>query len=129
MSSTPRTIVRVALGSLLAVAGLAHLTVARREFRAQVPELVPLEPDTTVVASGVAEIALGSALLASRRRRRDVGRLAAGFFAAVLPGNLSQWIHRRDALGLDTDNKRFARLFLQPVLIVAALWSTREPRR
>jgi hypothetical protein len=32
--------------------------------------------------------------------------------------------HRRDALGLDTDGKRFARLFLQPVLVYWALKRT-----
>jgi len=46
----------------------------------------------------------------------------------VFPGNISQWRARRDAFGLDTDAKRFARLFLQPVLMVWAWWSTRTPR-
>jgi len=43
---------------------------------------------------------------------------------------VSQWLHRRDAFGLDTDNKRLARLFFQPVLIYWALKSTqRRPVR
>jgi uncharacterized membrane protein len=129
MTSTARTIGRVALGAALAFAGITHLTVAREEFRAQVPDFVPLDPDTTVVASGVVEVSLGAALLFAHRRRSLVGRIAALFFTAILPGNVAQWLHRRSAFGLDTDGKRFGRLFFQPVLVALALWSTRTPRR
>lgn len=126
--SAPRTIARVLLGTALIGAGAAHLTVAREEFQAQVPDFVPLDPDATVLASGVAEIALGTTLVASRKRRRLVGRIVAVFFALVFPGNVSQWMNERDAFGLDTDEKRFVRLFFQPVLILLALWSTRPAR-
>jgi hypothetical protein len=44
----------------------------------------------------------------------------------VFPGNLSQWLNRRSAFGLDTDNKRFAHLFFQPALIYWALKSTEQ---
>src|SRR6478752_1686552 len=99
-------------------AGGAHPTTARQEFQAQVPDWVPIDPDTTVVASGVAEIALGSALaLAPRGLRPWVGAAASAFFVAVFPGNISQWVRRRDGFGLDTDEKRFARLFFQPGLV------------
>lgn len=128
MTSRARTVARVVLGSFLAFAGVTHLTVAREEFRAQVPESVPLDPDTTVLASGLVEIGLGSSLLLARRRRGLVGLVAALFFVAVFPGNVSQWLDRRNAFGLDTDGKRFARLFFQPVLVLVALWSTRTPR-
>lgn len=60
MSSVARTIGRVFLGSSLVFAGVSHLTFARDEFQAQVPESLPLDPDVTVVASGAVEIALGS---------------------------------------------------------------------
>lgn len=122
--SAPRTAVRILLGAALVFAGVSHLTFARDEFRAQVPDFVPLDDDTTVLASGGVEIALGSALLLARRRRTLVGRAAAVFFVAVFPGNLSQWRNGRSAFGLDTDRKRFIRLFFQPVLVAAALWST-----
>jgi uncharacterized membrane protein len=118
-----RAAVRVLLGLALAGAGVTHLTTAREEFRAQVPEFVPLDADTTVLASGVVEIALGSALVLGRQRV-GVGWVVAAFFVAVFPGNLAQWVHHRDGFGLDTDAKRFARLFFQPVLVIAALWST-----
>ena len=123
--STPRTIGRIFLGASLVFAGVSHLTFAREEFQAQVPESLPLDPDTTVLASGVAEVALGSALLLARRRRRSVGTVAALFFAAVFPGNWHQWRSGRSTPGLDTDRRRFGRLFLQPLLIAWALWATR----
>ncbi|SJN20919.1 putative membrane protein [Microbacterium esteraromaticum] len=129
MTTPARTFARIALGSMLAFAGLSHLTVARDEFQAQVPDWVPTDKDTTVVASGVVEVALGSALLFVGRRRRLVGIVAALFFVAVLPGNISQWTHHRDGFGLNTDMKRFGRLFFQPLLVAWALWSTRAPRQ
>ncbi|RKQ35445.1 hypothetical protein C1C97_008560 [Kocuria tytonis] len=116
--------VRTALGGFLTFAGVSHLTFARDEFQAQVPDFVPLDMDTTVVASGVVEILLGLSLVSIRSKRRAVGLVAAGFFVAVFPGNLVQWIHHRDGFGLDTDTKRIVRLFFQPVLVAAALWST-----
>lgn len=128
MSTTARTIGRIFLGASLVFAGVSHLTVARDEFQAQVPESLPLDPDTTVVASGVVEVALGSALLFARRRRSLVGTIAGLFFVAVFPGNVSQWMHQRDGFGLDTDMKRFVRLFFQPVLVALAVWSTRRAR-
>lgn len=124
-----RSFLRVLLGLALVFAGTSHLTFARKEFTAQVPEFVPLSEDTTVLASGVAEITLGSApVLAPKPARRFVGSVAALFFTVIFPGNLSQWVNRRDAFGLDTDEKRVARLFGQPLLIAVALWSTRGRR-
>ncbi|MEJ8284665.1 hypothetical protein [Curtobacterium citreum] len=124
-----RSFLRVLLGLALVFAGTSHLIFARKEFTAQVPEFVPLSEDTTVLASGVAEITLGSALvLAPKPARRFVGSAAALFFTVIFPGNLSQWVNRRDAFGLDSDEKRVARLFGQPLLIAAALWSTRGRR-
>ncbi len=124
---------RLMLGGALVFAGISHLTFARRDFRAQVPdtvvELAPLDEDGIVLASGVVEIALGTALaLAPAGIRPLVGKVAAAFFGAVFPGNIAQWLHHRDAFGLDTDERRFGRLFFQPVLIAWALWSTRERR-
>lgn len=120
-----RTGVRLLMGVALVGAGVSHLTVAREEFRAQVPEFVPLPVDVTVIASGVAEIVIGAALVAAPRRVRPVaGAVAAAFFVAIFPGNIAQWVHGRDGFGLDTDAARFSRLFFQPVLVAGALWST-----
>lgn len=118
---------RMLLGSNLIFAGISHLTFARQAFRAQVPDWVPFDTDDTVVYSGIAEIMLGSTLvLTSEKHQELVGKIAAAFFIAVFPGNLSQYIHRRDAFGLDTDRKRFVRLFFQPALVYWALKSTKK---
>ena len=116
---------RILLGANLIFAGISHLTFARKDFRAQVPDWVPLKVDDTVIYSGLAEIALGSALvLTSKKHEETVGKIAATFFTAVFPGNISQYTHRRSAFGLTTDKKRFARLLFQPVLVYWALKST-----
>jgi len=88
---------------------------------------VPLKKDDTVVYSGIVEIALGSAIaLAPKKQRETVGNIAATFFTTIFPGNISQYTHRRSAFGLNTDNKRLARLFFQPVLVFWAWKSTRK---
>lgn len=130
--STFRTIVKVLLGLVLVFAGVGHLTFAREAFRAQVPSFVPLDEDTTVLASGVVEIALGGALVLLPKRRIGLGWILALFFVAVFPGNISQWADRRDAFGLDSDGARLARLAGQPLLVLVTLWSTgawRDRRR
>lgn len=118
---------RILLGAGLLFAGISHLTFARKDFKAQVPDWVPLEKDDTVLYSGVAEIALGSALiLTNDKHKKAVGNIAATFFTAVFPGNIAQFAHKRSAFGLDTDRKRFLRLFFQPVLIWSVLATTRN---
>lgn len=123
-TSLPRTLGRWALGAFLAGAGVGHLTVLREEFQAQVPSWFPLDTDAVVLASGAVEITLGSALLLWARGRVTVGFVVAAFFIAIFPGNIAQYVEGNDAFGLDTDGKRFARLFGQPLLIAWALWAT-----
>lgn len=117
---------RILLGSFLVAAGIGHLTFQRKAFRAQVPDFVPLKKDTTVLISGGVEIALGAALVIGGKNKKTVGRIAAAFFTAVFPGNIAQYVHGRDAFGLNTDDKRLSRLFFQPVLIYWALKSTND---
>ena len=125
-----RTLARLALGSAMVFAGTAHLTFARAEFQAQVPDWFPLDEDLTVLGSGVVEIGLGAALIAAPRARRPlVGGLLAAFFVAIFPGNVAQYVEGTDAFGLDTDTKRLVRLFFQPVLVVLALWTGETLRR
>jgi len=123
-----RTLARWVLGVGLIGAGIAHLTFQRVEFQAQVPDWFPLDEDFVVLASGVVEIALGAAALFVRRYRALVGWVIAAFFVVVFPGNLWQWIEGKDAFGLDTNAKRFGRLFLQPVFIAVALFATNARR-
>lgn len=115
---------RILLGAFLTFAGTSHLTFAREDFQAQVPDWVPLDKDLTVLLSGGVEISLGLALILWAKQKKLTGTVAALFFAAVFPGNISQYTHRRDAFGLDTDNKRLVRLFFQPVLIAWALYAS-----
>ncbi|HZA87168.1 MAG TPA: MauE/DoxX family redox-associated membrane protein [Acidimicrobiales bacterium] len=90
-TGTIRTIARWALGATLVVAGTGHLTNQREEFRAQVPDWMPINDDLVVLASGVVEIALGLALILLRRQRAAVGLVVAGFFVVIFPGNIAQY--------------------------------------
>ncbi len=118
-----QTLTRVGLGSIMTFAGITHLTTARAEFQAQVPDWFPADKDLVVIGSGVAEIGLGVALLAFPRHRKLTGTALAAFYTAIFPGNIAQYVERNDAFGLDTDGKRLGRLFGQPALIAAALWA------
>lgn len=119
--SLARNLVRVLLGAGMVAAGVTHLTVAREEFRAQVPGWFPVDEDVTVLASGAVEIALGAGFVALPRHRRLIGTLLAAFYVVIFPGNIAQYAEHRDAFGLDSDTKRFVRLLFQPLLVLAAL--------
>lgn len=127
-----RWILAIALGAI----GVTHF-VTTRGFRVVVPDwatrLTRMDKDAIVVASGAVEVALATGLLALPRERRRIGGATAAFFVAVFPGNVHQWRTRRSTPGLDTDGRRLGRLFLQPLLVVWALWATgdqdRRPRR
>ncbi|MEV7694135.1 hypothetical protein AB0N73_12505 [Microbacterium sp. NPDC089189] len=127
-----RTVARWLLAAGMMFAGISHLFWARAEFQAQVPdwttEVVPIDKDGVVVASGVVEIMLGASLVVFPKERRRAGAILAAFFVAIFPGNIAQYTQRRSGFGLDTDAKRLARLFFQPLLVCWALWSTRTPR-
>lgn len=118
-----RDVARCALALFMAVAGVGHF-VAHDSFLAQTPTWVPFRP-FVVWTTGVMEICLGIALLATRgRQRRWTGWLLAAFFVAVFPGNIHQAVAGNDAFGLDTPTARWVRLLFQPLLIAWALWST-----
>jgi uncharacterized membrane protein len=115
---------QLALGFVLAYAGVGHLTSSRVEFQAQVPSVLKDYADFVVVASGVVEIVLGLALVGLWKYRVQVGWVVAAFFVAIFPGNISQYVNGVDAFGLDSDTSRLVRLFFQPLLVVWALLST-----
>ena len=129
-----RAVARWILALALGAIGVGHF-LSTRGFRVVVPDwatrLTRLNKDTIVIASGAAEVALAAGLLALPKERRRIGWATAAFFVAVMPGNIHQWRTRRSTPGLDTDARRFGRLFLQPLLLLWALWSTsgEAPRR
>ncbi|WP_430593168.1 DoxX family protein [Humidisolicoccus flavus] len=121
-----RHVSRVLLAAFLIVAGTSHLAWLREEFTAQVPPWLPLDADFVVLASGVVEIALGILLLVLRGRALAMhGWVVAAFFLVVVAGNISQFVTRTDAFGLNSDLARGIRLLFQPLLIAWALFSTR----
>ncbi|GMA33432.1 DoxX family protein [Litorihabitans aurantiacus] len=130
LSRTVRALGQIAMGAAMVGAGTAHLTVAREEFQAQVPDWFPADPDAVVLVSGVAEIALGSLMLTVWKQpaRSRVGKLLALFFVVIFPGNVAQFLEAKDGFGLDTDAKRLARLPFQAVLIAWALFTTKRPK-
>jgi uncharacterized membrane protein len=124
-----RKLAQVILGAALIAAGSSHLGSNRQEFQAQVPTWLPLDPDFVVISSGIVEIILGISLLTLWRYRAQVGLTVAVFFILIFPGNINQYVNQIDAFGLDTDRDRLIRLFFQPLLVLWAYWSTRNPRR
>ncbi|GAA1940747.1 membrane protein [Microbacterium aoyamense] len=123
-----KTFLRWLLAGSMVFAGLSHLFWARKEFQAQVPDFAGevMDKDAVVVASGAVEIMLGASLVALPKSRRTIGWILAAFFVAVFPGNIEQWAKKRSGFGLDTDEKRFGRLFFQPVLVAWTLYSTKS---
>ena len=115
-----RWILALALGAI----GIVHF-VSTRGFRVVVPDWATkatrLDKDAIVIASGAAEVALAVGLLALPKERRRMGFATAAFFVAVFPGNVHQWRTRRSTPGLDTEARRFGRLFLQPLLVLLSL--------
>ncbi|WP_329570994.1 DoxX family protein [Kitasatospora sp. NBC_01266] len=124
MPASPQRSARL-LGGLLIGAGVTHFA-APRQFDATVPRALPGSPRTWTYASGVAELAVGAAVLAPRTRR--LGALAAaGFFVAVFPANLKMAYdarHRPAPLRAAT----LARLPLQVPLVRWALRVHRAAR-
>ena len=126
-TTTFQDIMRVILGSLMALAGIGHMTFQREEFQAQVPRWLPTDTsfmDFVVVSSGVFEIAIGLSLVFLVKYKIKIGIALAIFYLLIFPGNISQYTNEISAFGLDTNQKRLIRLFFQPVLMFWALWST-----
>ena len=92
------------LGGFLVLAGLGHLSAQRQEFLAQVPVWLPIDGDLVVVISGIVEIILGVGLIILPGRYRGIaGWATAAFFIIIFPGNISQYVNRIDAFGLNSD--------------------------
>lgn len=125
---TATTEARIAtiMGLGLTSAGVMHF-VNPEFFDAIVPPWLPPSRRFWTLASGVAEVLVGPALLVPRWRRR-AGFAAIALFLAVYPANLYMaWDWRDRSLGERLVS--YARLPLQFVLIALALRVARSGRR
>jgi uncharacterized membrane protein len=115
-TTTAQNLARYTLGTFMVGAGIGHLTFVRKPL--------PQDKDTVVLESGVVEIGLGLLMLFNKRYKVPMGVGLATFYTAIFPGNIHQYLSGLSALNLDTERKRYLRLFFQPVLVGLALWST-----
>jgi len=121
--STAQNIFKKILGVFLVCIGISHFIV-QEEFINQVPLWLPLEYDLVVLISGAVEISLGTLLLFLPKQRIGLGWMIATYFILIFPGNISQYVNQKDAFGLNTNELRLYRLFIQPILIGWTLWAT-----
>ena len=126
-TSTIQNIFRVLLGLIMLYIGIAHLSFRRIEFQAQVPTWLTTDKDLmdlVVLISGYVEIALGILMILGGKLKVKTGLALGIFYILIFPGNINQYINEIDSLRLDSENKRLIRLFLQPLLVLWAFWST-----
>ena len=92
-----KNIAQLGLGVFLFFAGNSHLYSNRKEFEAQVPTWLPLDPEFVVVASGLVEMALGLLLFITvfefKKYRAVIGLITAVFFILIFPGNINQYVN------------------------------------
>ena len=75
---------------------------ARRYLPRPVPKLIRLDEDCVVMASGGVEI-MSAPAWSFRPRPRAGWQADRGFLLAVFPGNIAQYVNKRDGSGLDSD--------------------------
>lgn len=126
---TSQNLTRYLLATIMTTAGIGHLTFAREEFQAQVPNWLPANKDFVVLSSGVVEIAMGAALFLLPKKKKVTGVSLAALYWLIYPGNIAQYAEKQDLPGLVNDRARLVRLFGQPALIAMALWSAGVPKK
>jgi len=126
-----RTVSRVVLALLYGAAGVLHILLPG-PFLGITPRWVPF-PETTILLTGLAELAGAAALLQpwSRRLRVAGGWGLAAYALCVFPANINHFVldmaKPDGGLGL---GYHVPRMLLQPLLIWLALWvSGALPRR
>jgi len=111
-----------ALAGLLLAAGATHFA-APRPYDSIVPHALPGRARWWTYASGIAELAVGTAVAIPATRRTGAA-CAAGLFAAVLPANVQMAVDWRDR-PLPLRAAAYGRLPLQIPLI---LWAAKVRR-
>ena len=127
-SHTPRPSQKPALrlAALLLGAGTMHF-VAPKFFDSTVPTQLPGDARTYTYASGVAELAIGTALAVPRTRRLG-GGLAALLFVAVFPANVNMavdWVKSSKTTNVQKAGA-LLRLPLQIPLVTESLKARRQ---
>src|SRR5436190_24040370 len=113
----------LALSTFLGCAGAMHFVVPKF-YDAMIPEPLPGTPRTWTYGSGVAEIAVATAVLSPHTRR--VGGLAAALlFAGVLPGNVKMAL---DARRSDSAAFRIGTLLRLPMQLPLITWAMKVRR-
>lgn len=117
------------MGPLYVVAGLLHFVVPALYVQI-IPPMLP-SPLALVYLSGLAEMAVGAGLLYPRTRRyaawATVALLLAIFPANVYMATSGVVVEGMPGGGDPSALVRWGRLPLQGVLVLWALWYTREP--
>jgi uncharacterized membrane protein len=103
----------VALSMFLGGAGVTHFA-APKFYDVMIPEQLPGAPRTWTYGSGVAEIAVATAVLVPRTRR------AGGLAAALLFGNVKQAL---DARRSDSTAFRIGTLLRLPMQVPLIAWA------
>lgn len=124
--SDRRSTARIGLGVALAVAGFTHF-LNPTPFEQHLPPWMPAI-GLVVVLSGVAEVALGIALVAQWPSGIVIGRTVAAFFVAVFPANAYVAVAGVDVDGQPGGIYPWIRLPFQILFIAWALWSTQPAR-
>ena len=121
-TATPRpTRAWAYLAGFLTIAGLAHF-VMPQFYRPLIPPALG-NADAWVYGSGVAEIAVGAALLPSKTRR-PAAIAAALLFVVVFPGNLQMAWDARDG----TNVERLITLLRLPLQFLLIWWALHVAR-
>lgn len=119
---------RLALAAFFTFMGTLHFVIPR-SFEAIVPSSIADRKREAVIASGVAEIAGGLAVL--HPRTRDFTRWwLLGLLLAVFPANIHMAVNPEQIRGLDLNKiprwTLWARLPLQPLAMVWVWRATRD---
>jgi uncharacterized membrane protein len=120
MRITHCAVMRLLMSAFYLVAGMLHI-MAPDGFLAIVPDAVPW-PETTVIVTGLCEIA-GAAGLMTKHLRRAAGIALAAYAVCVFPANIKHALFMVPVAGLPVSWWYHGpRLALQPVLVWWALY-------
>jgi uncharacterized membrane protein len=125
--TTVRTRWRVAFAVAMAVAGLSHL-IDPIPFVQHLPTWVP-QRELLVLATGLAEMILGAALVLRQPYRRIAGVALAGHLVAVFPANVYVAVAGIEVDGQPGGLYPWLRLPWQVLYVWLAVWSTRPSAR